>query len=191
MTVFEFHDAAGGLDPSHCDQVRQQSYSRIAGAEGIDGVRVLYVADTGASGLPSQEWVELQRCKLAVAGMDPVAVGKIKLPEFTAAIRKLRAADKADADGPVDGFRWRHNGVVIQEKLSPMAWRLVNHLFSCGANAADYAALAPIVNDDHEEAMLDYSNCRGLRDSANKYFRQHVIPWKVSLQGKPTLIPSK
>lgn len=102
-----------------------------------------------------------------------------------------KAPPPPDPDGPVDGFRWRRNGVVIQDKMPPMAWRLANHLFHCSGNAADYAALAPIINDDHSETMLDYSNCRGHRDKANVYFRCHGIPWELSLRGKPTLTPTE
>ncbi len=96
-----------------------------------------------------------------------------------------------EADGPVDGSRWRHNGVLIQDKMAKGAWRLANHLFHCPDNSADYAMLAPIVSDDHSETLLDYSNCRGHRDRANVYFQRHSIPWRVDLHGKPTLKPAE
>ena len=92
------------------------------------------------------------------------------------------------ADGPVDGFRWRHNGEVIQDKMAPGAWRLANHLFLSEDRTASYVELAPIVADDHAENFLDASNCRGHQTKANKFFKDHDVLLEISLRGQPTLL---
>lgn len=95
--------------------------------------------------------------------------------------------DPPQPDGPVDGFRWRHNGELIKDTMAPKAWRLANHLFHTNNRTAPYQDLAPIVADDHAETLLDFSNCRGHRDRANTFFKKNEIPLTISLRGQPTL----
>jgi hypothetical protein len=146
----------------------------------ITGLRALIRSGPPQAALP----ILLDAVRLLELGSDH------NVPEMLTAAAAILERHEIP-DGPVDGFRWRHHGQVIQEMMPPGAWRLANHLFQSPDHTADYATLAPIVADDHAESMLDSTTCRGHRDRANQYFRRHGISWEISLRGQPTLIPAE
>lgn len=127
------------------------------------------------------------RAALENAWEDPGGLFPLIEAERDAAIEAM-GAKPPEPDGPVDGFRWRHNSELINDTMAEGAWRLASYLYHAPDHAADYATLAPVVADDHSETLLDYSNCRGHRHRANIYFKRHGIPWHVELQGKPKLV---
>jgi hypothetical protein len=93
----------------------------------------------------------------------------------------------SDPDGPVDGFRWRQNGEVLDDTMQPMPWRLVKYLFDAKDNTATFSDLSPVVGDDHEY-ILDQSNAKGHQTKANKYFVDHGIPLTVRIKADKIIL---
>lgn len=93
MNVFQLVDA---VIEYNCSELRNSAAGRLFGAPGMDGLMLLYAADTGINDIPDRDWIQTQRGKLYESGVAIAAIGPMELPEFEAAIRKLRRADKAD-----------------------------------------------------------------------------------------------
>ncbi|TWU24777.1 hypothetical protein [Bythopirellula polymerisocia] len=95
--------------------------------------------------------------------------------------------DPPKPDGPVDGYRWRHNGVILNDIFPPSAWRLVNYLFKADDQTATFSDMADqVLCDSNKE--LDRTNCRNYRTAANKYFSENSIPLQVSLKANKAIL---
>ncbi len=87
----------------------------------------------------------------------------------------------ADPDGPVEGYRWRHNGRVVEVTLQPKAWKLVHFLWHLRTGTANIFDLAqPIYGDPNHEVTENAIS--SLRKRANIYFENHDIPLLVSVK---------
>ena len=91
-------------------------------------------------------------------------------------------AGSPESNGPVppDGFLWNGQRYRID---GPKVWRLVAHLWRCRNHAAEFATLGGPVWRDHA-AQIDSGNVGSLRRDANKFFKEHSIPCRVSIRGE-------
>lgn len=96
--------------------------------------------------------------------------------------------DQDELDGPVEGYRWRHNGKVIDDEIQPKAWKLVAFLFSKANRTARFNELGEPVYDDRNHVPTDHA-VGSWRKAANRFFTKHILPYEVSIkQGTVSLI---
>lgn len=108
--------------------------------------------------------------------------GQAYLPESGADARGdlTSASITVDADGPVKGYCWRFNGLVVSG-FQPAAWKMVDHLWNTENRCASFEDLKGPVYDDTEH-LADSNNFGSLRRAANKFFEQHEIPLRASVK---------
>jgi len=97
----------------------------------------------------------------------------------------------AALDGPVEGYRWCHNGDVTCGAMQPKAWKMANFLWTKRSHTAYFDDLAQPVYEEHSHPITE-SAIGSLRKQANSFFAMHSIPLLVSIkQGTVSLeIPS-
>ena len=83
-------------------------------------------------------------------------------------------------DGPTSPCTWMHEGRLIESEMDKLAWRMVNYLWNREGKIADWTDLAKPVYGDREHDTSGYA-IPSLRAKANRYFKTHKIPWRVTL----------
>jgi len=86
-------------------------------------------------------------------------------------------------DGPCHPYSWRHNCVVIEKQLQPTTWGLLNFLWQAEKKKAEFAEIAIPVFCESEAIHLN-SRVGKQRATANTFFKDHGIPWKVCASPK-------
>jgi hypothetical protein len=87
-------------------------------------------------------------------------------------------------DGPVAPNGWRSQGELIDNFLTNIPWKLVNFLFSNKSNrSASFSELADPVFGDHV-LNINADRLGAHRRDANKAFKKHAIPLKLSISGE-------
>ncbi|MBA4107442.1 MAG: hypothetical protein C0485_17030 [Pirellula sp.] len=92
-------------------------------------------------------------------------------------------------DGPYLGFRWRHNGKVIDCKMVTRAWNLADFLWRKHGQAASYADCAEPVFGERE-MYVDDDKIGYPRKFANKYFEAEGIPLIIRTKTGHALLES-
>jgi hypothetical protein len=85
------------------------------------------------------------------------------------------------ADGPVEGYRWCHNGKVTSDTLQPKAWKMAEFLWTKPTHTADFNDLALPVYDKHSHSVTEDA-IGSFRKQANSFFSQNRIPLLVSIK---------
>ena len=84
-------------------------------------------------------------------------------------------------DGPVEGYRWRHNGTVTRGTMPPKAWKMVRFLWNKLSRTAEFDELALPVYDSHGHAPSEDA-IGSLRKQANSFFVKHDVLLVVSIK---------
>jgi hypothetical protein len=93
---------------------------------------------------------------------------------------KLVAITRSDpprVDGPCHPYSWRLDGKTIG-KMRTGSWKMVAYLWQQLDRAATYVDLLQPVYDDAEH-VADANAFGSLCKAANKFFKEHRIPWRA------------
>ena len=114
---------------------------------------------------------------------DSYAAG-LQIDPFTASAALFDLATaKWSEDGPIDGYRWLHNGTRfgVDTPMQPAAWRMVAELSKReGASAPFDDLIEPVYSDRNH--IADAIAFGSLRRAANEFFDTNEIPLKVSIK---------
>lgn len=100
------------------------------------------------------------------------------IDDLEAVIANRYAMLPRPVDGPVGGYRWRHNGEVSEDSMRRTAWKLASLLYEKMPDMVDFRDLAEPVFGDREEPV-DRNQVGTHRKFANKFFEDHGVPFRV------------
>jgi hypothetical protein len=89
----------------------------------------------------------------------------------------ITRSDPPRVDGPCHPYSWRLDGKTIG-KMRTGSWKMVAYLWHQLDRAATYVDLLQPVYDDAEH-VADANAFGSLCKAANKFFKEHRIPWRA------------
>jgi len=79
--------------------------------------------------------------------------------------------------GPVEPDKFAFNG-ALYDVPSPLVWRLLDYVWRTPGRRASVESLSVGVWDDPQHS-ISYLALATLRRNANRFFRQHELPFKM------------
>ncbi|BBO33791.1 hypothetical protein PLANPX_3403 [Lacipirellula parvula] len=85
-------------------------------------------------------------------------------------------------DGPVPPNRWRRDGIVTAQGMTPLSWKLVTFLWERYRRAGTIEECADAVFGE-DSRTVDKTRTGSHRKKVNEFFRSNGIGWKVKTEG--------